>query len=179
MSKIERLTASDRKGCGPVVVRGARPPLPRPVAMRPADWGNWTPERDATLLRLWPTMSAREVAIELGTTRNAVLSHYHHLWGNGKQYGQRQSAKRRAETQPRRDAQRQAEINALHDLKRNLAQGMNRDAAILTARTAGATCHAIGEALGLTQQRVAQIARRAANPHSKTTTRGACTEGGK
>jgi hypothetical protein len=45
-------------------------------------------------------MSAREIAIELGTTRSAVLGRYHRLHGNGEQYKQTQSAKRLA----RRDA---------------------------------------------------------------------------
>ena len=74
--------------------------LPHPVETCPADWGSWTPERDATLLQLRPTMSAREIAIELGTTRSAVLGRYHRLHGNGEQYKQTQSAKRLA----RRDA---------------------------------------------------------------------------
>ena len=55
-----------------------------PGVVRLADWSGWTPESDATLLRLWPTMSAKWIAIELGATRSAVLSRYHRLQGNGR-----------------------------------------------------------------------------------------------
>jgi hypothetical protein len=84
-----------------------RPVLPHPVETCPADWGSWTPERDATLLQLRPTMSAREIAIELGTTRSAVLGRYHRLQGNGEQYKQTQSAKRLARRDDRDAAARQ------------------------------------------------------------------------
>ena len=136
-----------------------------PGVVRLADWSGWTPESDATLLRLWPTMSAKWIAIELGTTRSAVLGRYHRLQGNGEKYRQTQRAKDQAETQ----ARRQVEIDALHDLKRNLAQGINRDTAILTALEAGATQRAVAIVLGLTQQRITQIAARSSTGRKATT----------
>ena len=136
-----------------------------PGVVRLADWSGWTPEFDATLLRLWPTMSAKWIAIELGATRSAVLSRYHRLQGNGEQYRQTQRAKDQAETQ----ARRQAKTDVLNSLKQNLAQGTARDTAILTALEAGATHRAVANVLGLTQQRITQIAARSSTGRKVTT----------
>ena len=112
-------------------------------------------------------MSAKWIAIELGATRSAVLSRYHRLQDNGEQYRQTQRAKDQAETQ----ARRQAKIDVLNSLKQNLAQGTARDTAILTALEAGATHRAVANVLGLTQQRITQIAARSSTGR-KVTTKG-------
>ena len=117
----------------------------------------WTPERDEELYRLWPTLSASQIAAEMGTTRSAVLGRYHRLWGNGEQYKQTQKARQKAEKQSVSALKRQAQNVAMVELGRNLAQGIDRKAAVIAARGAGATGRSIADALGISKSRVYQI----------------------
>lgn len=132
---------------------------------RSTKWDGWTPERDAVLLRLWPTMTAREIAAEIGASRSAVLGRYHRLRGNGRQYQQT----RRAKEQIVRDAKRQIKINALRDLERSLAKGVDRDTAILAASAAGATYRAIADVVGVSHQMIALIVTRPTTGRKATT----------
>jgi hypothetical protein len=117
----------------------------------------WTPERDELLRQLWPTLSAGQIAAEMGTTRSAVLGRYHRLWGNGEQYKQTQKAKQKAEKQGVSASRRRAQNVAMVELGRNLAQGMDRGVAVIAARGAGATLRSIADALGVSKSRVYQI----------------------
>jgi hypothetical protein len=108
---------------------------------------NWTPERDEELRKLWPVLSAARIAAAIGTSRSAVLGRYHRLWGNGEHYKQTQKAKGRGV----RALKRPAQIAAVAELGRNLAQGMDRRAAVIAARDAGAPCQLIADALGMSK----------------------------
>jgi hypothetical protein len=113
----------------------------------------WTREQDAMLLQLWPTLSASQIAAKVGKSRGAVIGRYHRLRGNGEQYAQRRRAKKDA----KRQAKQQVVVNAIHELKRNLAQGMDRNAAIQIAIAAGASQRKIAEVVGVSYQRISQI----------------------
>jgi len=69
------------------------------------------------LLQLWPTLSASQIAAKVGKSRGAVIGRYHRLRGNGEQYAQRRRAKKDA----KRQAKQQVVVDAIHELKRNLA----------------------------------------------------------
>ncbi|MEN6535701.1 MAG: GcrA family cell cycle regulator [Bryobacteraceae bacterium] len=117
----------------------------------------WTPARDAELLRLWPQRSASKIATKLGTTRNAVIGRYHRLDGR---YAEKIAAAQEAardETEKRRAAARAVEATIISTMIAQLARGVARNEAILQARRAGARFEAIGDAVGVTRQRVKQI----------------------
>src|SRR3982074_2574489 len=42
----------------------------------------WTPRRDAKLREMWDTHTAIEIALELGTTPNAVIGRIHRIMGS-------------------------------------------------------------------------------------------------
>jgi hypothetical protein len=117
----------------------------------------WTAARDDELMKLWPTASASEIATKLGTTRNAVIGRVCRLEGR---YADKIAAiqrQQRDETKKRCEAIEAKEAVIIEKMRQNIARGVRRDDAILQARQSGARLQTIGDAVGLTRQRVQQI----------------------
>ena len=129
--------------------------------MRRISGSFWTPERDRRLQAFEERgLSARAIADKLGTTRNAVLGRSQRLRGLTITYPWyvEKERERRALAEPkRRERDRRARV-ALEMLRADLAKGAARDVAASAARRRGATYQAIANELGLTRQRVSQIA---------------------
>jgi hypothetical protein len=120
----------------------------------------WTPEQDAELKRLWPEVSAREIAKRLGTTRNAVIGRIHRIDRSYADYISAKKQEARDHTERRRDAVKAAERKIINAMNNLLARGLSRNEAIAQARQAGARLEVIGNAIGVTRQRVDQIVAR-------------------
>ena len=118
----------------------------------------WTPSRDRKLRNMWGKRRAIEIAIELGTTSNAVIGRIHRLLGTYQEKIAKQLVIAREIAQQRRKAQdaRQRRIILARMLAR-IASGSARNKAIAHARAQGASLQAIGTAVGLSRERVRQI----------------------
>jgi len=128
--------------------------------MRRISGSFWTPERDERLRRLEADgLSAAKIAQRLGTTRDAVLGRLHRLSGAALGYPSylREAEKARARNAARLKKRNRVNEAALSKLQREIARGMDRDQAIAKARKAGATLRAIGDAVGISKERVRQI----------------------
>ena len=116
----------------------------------------WTPVTDAQLQRLEAKgFSTAKISAKLGTTRNSVIGRSQRLRGIYRTFPSylREQEKARA-----RIAARKRKMEpVLAKLRQEIAHGVARNQAIIRARKAGATLQAIGEVLGVTQQRVRQI----------------------
>ena len=124
----------------------------------------WTSERDEKLRRLeGEGLSAAKIAEKLGTTRDAVIGRLHRLSGVSLTYPSYiQQEKEACARSAARVKQRERVANTvIPKMKQEIARRVDRDEAIAKARKAGATLKAIGDALGLSRERVRQIT---ANP---------------
>jgi hypothetical protein len=120
----------------------------------------WTPERDKHLQKLEAAgLSATQIAARLGTTRNAVIgrsARLRHLVFPSQM--QREKREKALAAERRQQKKRRIEA-ALAAMRRAIAKGTPRAIAIAAAVHAHATCQAVGNALGLSRQRVHQIVR--------------------
>jgi hypothetical protein len=121
----------------------------------------WTAEKDKQLRRLEAAgLSAAQIAGRLGTTRNAVIGRSVRLRGlifpSQLEREQRERALRAARLRERKERT----TASLTSMRRAIAKGTPRNAAIVAAVTGSAsvTYRAIADELGLTRQRVQQIA---------------------
>jgi hypothetical protein len=122
--------------------------------------GFWTLERDEKLRRLeGEGLSAAKIAQKLGTTRDAVLGRLHRLSGVALTYPSyvRLVKEMRARSAARMKQRERLTNTMIPKMKQEIARGMDRDGAIAKARKAGVTLKAIGDALGLTRERIRQI----------------------
>jgi hypothetical protein len=125
----------------------------------------WTAARDRRLIELQVAgRSAAEIARILHTTRNAVIGRSMRLRGVVYQSTidswKRANAKRAAAARAagRGLAPPEARRKAIEGLRKALARGMPRDAAIVRARRAGATWREIGRIAGISGQAAQQAA---------------------
>jgi hypothetical protein len=123
--------------------------------------GFWTAEKDKHLKKLQAGgLSAKQIGDRLGTTRNAVIGRSARLRGVVfPSQTERQKAQMAVRKQRLRERKRRIDA-ALAAMRRALASGMERDAAIVLAVGARATYQSIGDELGLSRQRVQQIIAR-------------------
>ena len=128
--------------------------------MRRISGSFWTLERDERLRRLEAEgLSAAKIGEKLGTTRGAVLGRLHRLSGAALTYPSyiRQEKEARARAAARMKERKRAESTVIPRMQQEIARGVERNQAIAKARKTGATLKAIGDAVGLTRQRVRQI----------------------
>ena len=128
--------------------------------MRRISGSFWTLERDERLRRLEAEgLSAAKIGEKLGTTRGAVLGRLHRLSGVALTYPSytRQANETRARKAARMKERKRITDAAISKMRHEIARGVERNQAIAKARKTGATLKAIGDAVGLTRQRVRQI----------------------
>jgi hypothetical protein len=129
----------------------------------------WTTEKNRQLQKLETAgLSAAQIAERLGTTRSAVIGRSARLRGLifPSQVRRRQREKALGAARLRERKERSAA--ALLAMQRAIRQGTPRNVAVATAARAGATYKAIGDALGVTRQRVQQmVSRRQAGSASR------------
>ncbi len=120
----------------------------------------WTPERDERLRRLKAEgLSAREIAEKLGTNRIAVWGRLQRLSGAALTFPAyiRLEKEARARAAVRIKARARIASSAMAKMRQEIARGVDRNQAIAKARKAGATLQAIGDAVGISKERVRQI----------------------
>src|SRR3981081_2279167 len=117
----------------------------------------WTPRRDAKLREMWDTHTAIDIAAELGTTRNAVIGRIHRIMGSYQEKIAKQLAAARDVTRKKRKLQETRQRAIVATMLRRIDAGTARDKAIARARAEGATLQTIGDAIGITRERVRQI----------------------
>jgi hypothetical protein len=121
----------------------------------------WTAEKDKQLRRLEGAgLSAAQIAPRLGTTRNAVIGRSVRLRGLIFPSQRQREQKERALRAARLREQKERTTASLASMRRAIAKGMPRNVAIVAAATGSGsvTYRAIADELGLTRQRVQQIA---------------------
>ena len=117
----------------------------------------WTAERDAELLRRWKSQSTSEIGRAMGVTRNAVIGRYHRIAGTyAAQEAERAKAEKRENAIRRKQALKR-EREALDLMKKRIAEGWERDAAICLAIEEGARQVAIAAQFDVSRQRISQI----------------------
>jgi hypothetical protein len=117
----------------------------------------WTPRRDRKLRNMWGKRRAIEIAIELGTTSNAVIGRIHRLLGTYQDKIAKQLVVARDIAQRRRKARDARRRVIVASMLERIASGSSRNKAIARARAEGASLQAIGTAVGLSRERVRQI----------------------
>ena len=117
----------------------------------------WTPRRDRKLRDMWGKRRAIEIAIELGTTSNAVIGRIHRLLGTYQDKIAKQLAVARDIARRRQKARNARQRAIVGNMLERMASGVPRNKAIIRARTEGASLQAIGTAIGLSRERVRQI----------------------
>jgi hypothetical protein len=118
----------------------------------------WNPELDAELTRLRNSgLSFRQISKLMGVSRNAAICRFHLLKGTPfpSNVARQLERKGRIEEQAERQARQQ---RILARLEVEIADGRDRDSAIRDAYEAGASTSMIGRTLGISGQRVWQIA---------------------
>jgi hypothetical protein len=128
--------------------------------MRSISGSFWTPQRSEQLQRLRREgLSTGKIAERLGTTPGIVIGRLHRLTGTLFTFPSyiRNLEKSRARTAARRKVRTRLQRAAIKKMQQEIARGLERNRAIARARKAGATLQAIGDALGLTRERVRQI----------------------
>jgi hypothetical protein len=117
----------------------------------------WTPERDRRLQAYEAGgLTGAAIAERLGTTRNAVLGRSQRLRGlhvTYKAYVETLRKQRAANAQQQRRRQQ-----AVERMQAQIAKGIPQSRAIMAALRRGAMYQAIGDAIGVSKQRVQQIA---------------------
>jgi hypothetical protein len=123
--------------------------------------GFWTAEKDRILQKLEAAgHTARQIGARLGATRSAVIARSARLRGVVFRCEVERQKREKAQQMARhRERKRRIEA-ALAAMRRGVASGMERNAAIALAVEARATYQAVADALGLTRQRIHQIVSR-------------------
>jgi hypothetical protein len=115
----------------------------------------WTPRRDAELLRLQKLgHSGTEIAAQLGTTKSAVIGRLNRLHGMVFRSEKARSKKQREAVQARRQAALRKERALIEAMQQKLRRGMTRDEAMARASDGGLSLQAIGVAIGISKQAV-------------------------
>lgn len=119
----------------------------------------WTRAQDTKLMTLIAEgKSASQIAPVLGTTRNSVIGRSNRIRGTVFQSDVERLTRQRRASVERKRAIAARRTLAIGAFKRCLDKGMRRDKAITSAIAAGATLRQIGGILGISYQRVGQIA---------------------
>jgi hypothetical protein len=134
---------------------------------RGSRWRNkspWTPSRDKRLKALAANgRSAAEIAVALGTTRNAVIGRSIRLRGIVYQSSidswMRANARKAAAAKQRAKLRTQSQRKALRRMARGIAGGMPAGRAMAMAFKAGAMWRQIGDHFGITPQAAYERAR--------------------
>lgn len=118
----------------------------------------WNPERDRRLVELRRAgMTMEEVALKLGTTRSAVIGRSVRLRGLKFPSIVARIERERRDRATRATVRRQNELRQIEQLLSAMAAGRDRDTMIADAADAGVRYRVIGEAIGVTRQRIEQI----------------------
>lgn len=119
----------------------------------------WTDRLDARLLKLKRDgLSFAEIGERIGVTRNAALGRFQRLNGRifpsqaKRSQARKEASRRKAAARARKDA------GIIRKMKAALAAGTDKTKAISQAFAAGAHRQAIGDVVGLSRERVYQIA---------------------
>ena len=118
----------------------------------------WNPELDLELTRLRDGgLSFGKISKLMGVSRSAAIGRFQRL--NGKLFPSQIARQKQINASKRLlAARREREQRLITKLKAEIAAGNRRNRAVKEAYEAGATVSAIGRALGVTPQRVQQIA---------------------
>jgi hypothetical protein len=118
----------------------------------------WTAEKDKQLRRLEAAgLSAAQIADRIGATRNAVIGRSARLRGLVFPSQLRRQRIEQAMRAARLRQKKERMAAPLATMRRAIARGTPRDAAIVAAVKARVTYQAIADELGLSRQRVQQI----------------------
>ena len=118
----------------------------------------WTTEKDRQLRRLEAAgLSAAQIADRIGATRNAVIGRSARLRGLVFPSQLRRQRREQALRAARLRQKKERMAAPLAAMRRAIARGTPRDAAIVAAVKARVTYQAIADELGLSRQRVQQI----------------------
>jgi hypothetical protein len=121
----------------------------------------WTAEKDKQLQRLEAAgLSAAQIAVRIGKTRNAVIGRSVRLRGLIFPSQLQRQRRERALLAARLRREKERTAVALGAMRRAIARGTPRDVAIVSAVRAHVTYQAIADELGLSRQRVQQIVSR-------------------
>jgi DNA-directed RNA polymerase specialized sigma subunit len=125
----------------------------------PWEWTMWTDRLDAKMLKLKRDgLSFAEISEKIGVTRNAAIGRFQRI--NGvifpSQTARRQT--REAAAKLKEDARLRKDREIIRKLRAALAAGTSRSKATKQAFFAGGSHKAIGNELGVSRQRVYQIA---------------------
>ena len=121
----------------------------------------WTGKREADLLKFKQAgLSASQIGLKLGCTRNAVIGKIHRLAGTVFAGDVRRAAEERDAARFKEAERLKRERAAIKAMKAAIRAGMDRGQAIDAAVESGATFPAIGRELGFSQQRAHQLACR-------------------
>ena len=130
-------------------------PCPKIDRMRTAFW---TAARDDALKQMKADgLSASEIAVRLGVTRNMVIGRSNRLRGTIYRSEIKRNSATMAKSAHRREQLMAREKSAMERLRADLAQGRLRDEAVREAFESGARLRSISAELGLTFQRIQQI----------------------
>jgi hypothetical protein len=119
----------------------------------------WTPERDKRLIDYQlQGLTARQIAVKLGTTRNAVIGRSIRL--RGIVYQSQLDSWARANAKRKKGPRKPEEMRrkAIAQMRRDLAGGMSRPEAMLRAFK-GALWRDIGDYFGMSRQAAEQMVR--------------------
>lgn len=121
----------------------------------------WDDRLDAKLVKLQSEgLSFSQIGERIGVSRNAAIGRYNRLKGVifASTLRRRSDAQRHVAQRTREIADKKA--SAIAGLTDDLARGVERHVAIANALSRGATLQTIANGLGLTKQRVHQIANK-------------------
>ena len=119
----------------------------------------WTDRLDAKLLKLKRDgLSFAEIGERLGVTRNSALGRFQRLNGRVFPSQAKRSRMRKEAAKLKKDTRARKDGEIIRKMKAAIAAGTDRTKAISQAFAAGAHRQAIGDAFGLSRERVYQIA---------------------
>ena len=118
----------------------------------------WDKSRDAKLARLKSQgYSFAEISRAMGITRNAALSRHQRLVGKTFPSDILRKAEAKARSKSRKNEDARLRDALIATIRSDIALGKPREDAIRSALKNGASFATVGDALGLTRQRIHQI----------------------
>lgn len=117
----------------------------------------WNDRRDAKLKASWGIQSASQIADILGTTRNAVIGRIHRIRGTYQSKIDAELAAAREATERMKTKRDECHRIIIAAMLGKITAGYPRNRAVIEAREQGATLAIIGQAIGVSRERVRQI----------------------
>lgn len=117
----------------------------------------WNDRRDARLKASWGKQSASQIAVAMGTTRNAVIGRIHRIKGTYQPKIDADAAASREATERAKAERDESHRNIVAAMLGKIGAGYPRNKAVIEARKQGATLEIIGQAIGVSRERVRQI----------------------